>query len=111
MRRAWLVLLIAVIAVGAFFVGRRLLRKSAPDAPVPVELVERRDIAVTVDATGTVEPISLVEVKSKASGQIVRMPIEVGSVVRPGDLLAQIDSSDVRNQYDQALASLQAAQA
>jgi len=73
--------------------------------------VERRDIALTIEATGTVEPIDLVEVKSKASGQIVRMPVQVGSVVRRGDLLAQIDPRDVQNQYAQALAALRAAQA
>ncbi len=111
MRRASLYLLVGALAICALFLGRRFLRQSAPDAPVALEMVQRRDIAVTVDATGTVEPVSLVEVKSKASGQIVRMPVEVGSVVRPGDLLAQIDSADVRNQYDQAFASLQAAQA
>lgn len=111
MRRVVLYILAGVIAVSALILGRRFLAKPTPEAPVALELVERRDIAVTVEATGTVEPVSLVEVKSKASGQIVRMPVEVGSVVGPGDLLAQIDSADVRNQYDQAFASLQAAQA
>ena len=66
-----------------------------------IEPVERRDIALTIEATGTVEPIDLVEVKSKASGQIVRMPVQVGSTVRTGELLAQIDTRDVQNQYDQ----------
>src|SRR5206468_4863378 len=70
----------------------------------------RRDIALTIEATGTVEPIDLVEVKSKASGQIVRMPVQVGSKVRAGDLLAQIDTRDVQNQYNQTLAALKAAQ-
>src|SRR5882672_4308469 len=73
--------------------------------------VERRDIALSIQATGTVEPIDLVEVKSKASGQIIRMPVQVGSFVQRGALLAQIDPRDVQNQYDQALAALQAAQA
>jgi len=66
---------------------------------------------MTIDATGTVEPIDLVEVKSKASDRFVKMAVQVGSVVRTGDLLAQIDPRDVRNQYDQALAALRAAQA
>ncbi|HYR52703.1 MAG TPA: efflux RND transporter periplasmic adaptor subunit [Candidatus Dormibacteraeota bacterium] len=73
--------------------------------------VERRDIALSIQATGTVEPIDLVEVKSKASGQIIRMPVQVGSFVQKGALLAQIDPRDVQNQYDQALAALRAAQA
>jgi HlyD family secretion protein len=72
--------------------------------------VERRDITVSAQANGTVEPINIVEVKSKASGQIVRMPVDVGSMVKPGDLLVQIDTRDVQNQYNQALADLRSAQ-
>ena len=73
--------------------------------------VERRDIVVDAEATGVVEPINVIEVKSKASGQIERMPVETGSRVKPGDLLVQVDTRDVRNQYNQALADLRAAQA
>src|SRR5687768_16220522 len=39
------------------------------------------------------------------------MPVEIGSTVEPGDLLAQIDTRDVQNQYDQVLSALQAARA
>ena len=72
---------------------------------------ERLDIVVDAEATGVVEPINVVEVKSKASGQIVQMPVETGSQVKPGELLVQVDTRDVRNQYSQALADVRAAQA
>ena len=49
--------------------------------------------------------------KSKASGLITKMPVETGTLVKPGDLLVQIDTRDVQNQYDQAEADLDAAQA
>ncbi len=99
------VVLVAAAAL-AFVRNRR-----HPATAVVTEAVGRHDIALSIEATGTVEPIDLVEVKSKASGQITRMPVQVGSVVRAGALLAQIDTRDVRNQYDQALAALRAAQA
>jgi len=99
--------LVAVVAVG--FLARGIF-KPKPKVAVPFETVERRDITMTVEATGTVEPVDLVEVKSKASGQILKMPVQVGSVVKRGDLLAQIDKVDVQNQYDQAAAALRAAQ-
>lgn len=86
-------------------------KKGVDASEIPYEAVARRDISLTVEATGTVEPIDLVEVKSKASGQIVQMPVQVGSLVRKGDLLAQIDTRDVRNSYSQSLAALRAAQA
>ena len=57
-----------------------------------------------------VEPINVVEVKSKASGMITKMPVETGTLVKPGDLLVQIETRDVQNQYDQAAAALAAAQ-
>lgn len=93
----------------AALAGCGLFQKKAEEAPLQTATVEKRTIALSVEATGTVEPIDLVEVKSKASGQIVRMPVEVGSVVQRGDLLAQIDKVDVQNSYDQAAAALEAA--
>lgn len=109
-RLAALTLAVIVLAAIGYLGHGRLQRRSGP-IPVTVEEVQRRDIAVTIEATGTVEPIDLIEVKSKASGQILRMPVAVGSVVRAGDLLAQIDTVDVQNQYDQSQAALRAAQA
>jgi HlyD family secretion protein len=91
--------------------GCGLLKRGGKQPSVTTEAAARRDIAVTIEATGVVEPVDLVEVKSKASGQILRMPVEVGSVVRVGDLLAQIDTVDVQNQYEQAYAAERAAQA
>jgi HlyD family secretion protein len=73
--------------------------------------VGRQTIVLDATASGAVEPINVVEVKSKASGQITRMPVETGSNVRPGDLLVQLDTRDVQNQYDQAEADLNAADA
>jgi HlyD family secretion protein len=109
MQRLWMLLLLAAVVAAVF--GRGLLRGGAAGLAIPSETVELRDIVVTIEATGVVEPIDLVEVKSKASGQILRMPVEVGSEVDSGDLLAQIDTVDVQNQYEQALASERAAQA
>jgi HlyD family secretion protein len=71
--------------------------------------VERRTIVVQAEATGVIEPINVVEVKSRSSGQVIEMPIETGSLVRPGDLIVQLDTRDVQNQYDQAKADLDAA--
>jgi HlyD family secretion protein len=72
--------------------------------PLPVADVTRGDIAVRVQATGTVETIDPVEIKSKAGGAITQLPVEVGSVVQARSLLAQIDPRDVRNKFDQAAA-------
>ncbi|MBA3403686.1 MAG: efflux RND transporter periplasmic adaptor subunit [Gemmatimonadaceae bacterium] len=76
---------------------------------IPVELVTRQTIVVDAQATGVVEPINVIEVKAKSSGQIVAMPVETGTLLKPGDLLVQLDTRDTRNAYSQAKADLDAA--
>lgn len=78
---------------------------------VQTALVTHRTIVIDAEATGSVEPITVVEVKSKASGLITKMPVETATLVKPGDLLVQIDTRDVQNQYNQADADLKASQA
>jgi HlyD family secretion protein len=78
---------------------------------VQTALVTRRDIIVDAQANGVIEPITIIEVKSKASGVITQMPVETGTHVNPGDLIVQIDTRDVQNRYDQAKAQLDAAEA
>lgn len=72
--------------------------------------VERRTIIVQAEASGVIEPINVVEVKSRSSGQVIEMPVETGTLVRPGDLIVQLDTRDVQNSYDQAKADLDAAE-
>src|SRR3989449_4866928 len=109
-QRPLVLALVALAAIAAVLLVRGARHRSGAQEVRAVP-VERRDIALTIEATGTVEPIDLVEVKSKASGQIVKMPVQVGSFVKRGALLAQIDPRDVQNQYNQALAALKAAEA
>ena len=98
---------LGLAAIGFLACGRGN-RQAANIQTAPVT---RQTIVIDAQAAGTVEPINVVEVKSKASGVITRMPVETGSAVRPGDLLAQIDTRDVQNQYNQALADVRAADA
>ena len=72
--------------------------------------VERRTIIVQAEATGIIEPINVVEVKSRSSGQITEMPVETGTLVRPGALIVQLDTRDVQNQFDQSKAELEASE-
>src|SRR5262245_11122645 len=73
--------------------------------------ISRGDLSAQVSATGKIEPISKVEVKSKASGQIIVMPVEEGDRVERGSLIARIDETETRNAYEQALADLEVAKA
>jgi HlyD family secretion protein len=84
-------------------------KKKEAGLTIPLEPVTRQTIVVDAEATGVVEPINVIEVKSKSSGQIVAMPVETGTFVKPGDLLVQLDTRDTRNSYAQAKADLDAA--
>ena len=86
-------------------------RNNNKPLPVATATVQRRDIVIDAQASGAVEPIAIVEVKSKASGVITRVPVETGTMVKPGDLLVQVDTRDVNNQLEQSKADLDAAQA
>lgn len=100
-------LLAAALLVAAAACGRN--KEKAP--AIQTATVARRDIIVDAQATGVIEPITIIEVKSKASGMITKMPVETGTLVGPGDLLVQVDTRDVQNKYDQARADLDAAEA
>jgi HlyD family secretion protein len=84
------------------------------EAPAPVYQaipVERRSITVSVQAAGTVQPDTLVEVKSKASGEILDLKVETGQQVQRNALLVRIDQRTARNSVNQAEAQLQVARA
>jgi HlyD family secretion protein len=81
------------------------------DAPLyEAAAVERRSIEVSVGSSGIVEPLTTVEVKSKASGEVLELLIDTGDFANEGTLLVRIDPRTVRNRLAQAEAELKAAQ-
>lgn len=70
-----------------------------------------RDITVQVEAAGTVEPVTTVEVRSKASGEIFEMSVEVGDEVRAGEMLLKVDPRVPEASLRQAIADSALAQA
>ena len=73
--------------------------------------VVREDLRITAEATGQLEPLRQVEVKSKASGEILELLVDTGDQVEAGALMARIDPREVENAYNQAVADLDVAQA
>jgi HlyD family secretion protein len=83
---------------------------AAADRHAGVRASRAPRLEVTAEAAGLIEPIRLVEVKSKASGEILRLRSRAATRSR-GDLLGQVDPRDVRNALAQAQADLDVAQA
>lgn len=71
--------------------------------------VRSATIEVGVSSAGVVEPLATVEVKSKASGEVLELFVETGDFVKEGTLMVRIDPRTVQNRLDQSDAELKAA--
>jgi len=74
----------------------------APALSVSIVAASRGDIAVNLDALGTVTPLATVAVKSRVNGQIMAVKYREGQMVRQGELLAEIDRRPYQAQLVQA---------
>lgn len=99
------------LALALLLVAAACDRQKQQTLPIETAPVTRRTIVSEATASGQVEPINVIEVKSKSSGQITALPVETGSNVQPGDLLIQLDPRDVNQQLAQAVADSVAAAA
>jgi HlyD family secretion protein len=118
MGKKWIIICIiavSVIGVGGFLLYDRLLSSTRDESTSPANLrvatVERGDIDVVIDATGTIEPLNIVEVSSKASGRILSLTVEEGDSVEKDDVIARIETTYVAVDLEQAEADLRASQA
>ncbi len=110
--RMWiLVVVLAGLGCLAFFTIKALTHTPTVIDPERLARAERTDLARTVVATGKIEPTTRVEVKSKASGIILKLPVNVGDVVRQGQVICELDQNDLLPRVQQARAALSMAQA
>ena len=101
------IIAIVIIAMGIFF----YLRGNGNNMAYKTEKVSRGEINALVTATGTVNAVTTVSVGTQVSGTIKRLMVDYNSPVKKGQLLAQIDPSNVQAQVDQANANLWSAKA
>lgn len=112
----WLAIPCAAAIGGWFYWHADSTRSAAPryrTAPV-----ERRDVRVTISASGTIEPEEIVDVGAQVAGRITAFghapgsdqPIDYGSVVEPGTILARIDDALFVEEVELAKADLAEAQ-
>ena len=101
------VVAVAMVAFAAFyFVG------SGTSAPTYMTAkVERGNLRNTVTATGALQAVTTVQVGSQASGTISALYVDFNSVVKKGQVIAQLDPSVLKAQVDQSRANLQQARA
>ncbi len=79
--------------------------------PSKLAKVEKGDLAKSVVATGKIQPVTNVEVKSKASGIVQSLLVDYGDSVKKGQILAELDKQQILAQVNQQRATLEAAEA
>lgn len=79
--------------------------------PTKLAKVERGDLAKSVVATGKVEPITKVEIKSKASGIVKKLLVDAGDRVKKGQILCELDREEIQAQVNSAKAQSLASEA
>jgi HlyD family secretion protein len=109
-RRVVAAVVVAVVALGTYAYAV-MARPSVEFDPSRVAVVERGDLARSVVATGRIEPISKVEIKSKANGIIKELLVEVNDRVAPGQVLAVLDKDNLEARSREARAALAGAEA
>ena len=111
-RKWWYIGAGVVLLVGGAAAGFATLSGASPIAdPSKMAVAEQGTMVRSVVATGKIEPITKVEIKSKANGIIKALHVDVDSVVKPNDVLVELDREQLEATLRGAEANLQAARA
>ncbi len=112
MKKHWK-LLVAVLALLVLLAGAAQVvggRNQEPGKDLDVTAVKRGDLQVEVTETGSLEPVSQVEVKSKVSGRVLQVQVEEGDRVTPGQVIARLEIPELLSQRDQMSSQLRQAE-
>src|SRR6185312_20799 len=107
-RHVWrfvIVAIVAVVVLAAFISSRK------GSVPVRYDRVSKQDLVTSISTNGKVEPIQNFEAHSPAPTTVRKIYVREGQKVKAGDLLMQLEDSDVRAQAARAQAQLKGAEA
>jgi len=107
----WIAPTVLILIGIGIFAAKSLWTKPVKIDPEKLAKVERIDLVKSVVATGKIQPETQVEVKSKASGIIRKLPVNVGDVVRQGQVICELDQNDLLPALRQQQAALHVAEA
>lgn len=102
-----LALLAVILLVVIWLLWKLVFGKDENEVVYTTEVVSRGDIENLVTATGTLQPRDYVDVGAQVSGQLKKLHVDVGSEVKAGDLLAEIDATVYAAKVDATRAQLQ----
>lgn len=112
MKKAVAAVIVAGLALGGLFWWRTESAATTPETEAPtLEAAKRGPIRQTVDCNGRIVSNLDVEIKCRASGEIVKLPFDISDPVKKGDLLLELDPKDQERLLQQAQATLHASEA
>ncbi len=106
-----IILVSAIVGITIFFLYSNGSDSGMNKVKFKEVIVERGTFQIIVMANGVVKSIDRIEIKSKASGEIVELPVEEGDFISQGDLIARLDQKDERAEVAQAQADFDIAKA
>src|ERR1051325_9759793 len=105
MKKIYLYVLITIVVLGT--VGHLWLSRSASKDPrYRTEKVSRGSVVIQVRATGVINPVKTVQVGSQVSGTISKINVDFNSVVKKGEVIAEIDPTFLQASVNEAQANL-----
>jgi HlyD family secretion protein len=102
-------LILVGLLVVAFFLVRNFVRVPFSAFAPEFATVRRGDLIVPITASGNIRPASVTNIKSEASGEVIRLPFEPDQYVKKGDLIVQLDETDESRNVQRATAEYQRA--
>lgn len=101
----------SVIVLGIIgFIILKVFKKNDKELVIRTYVVDNYTVENTVTATGTIQPLEQVEVGTQVSGEIDKIFVDYNSVVKKGQLLAELDKSNLLENLRQAEASVRSAE-
>ena len=110
-RRGWLYGLLALIVIGASLAGYQWYAGSPAKIDYTTVPAAAADLTVAVSATGTLQPLTQVDISSQLSGVVRSVSVNENQQVKKGDVLAALDTTKLEVQIERAQASAKAAAA
>lgn len=108
--RLWIILgVVGVVLIGAFF-GWRRLQAGGNEEEVRTAVVERGTLRVSVSASGRIQPEAQVDLSFDVPGEVAEVAVELGDPVEAGQLLAQMETTELERAVTQAELNLRQAQ-
>ena len=99
------IVIIIAIVVGSILLFFSFRPREKETVNYEVFEVKKGDIRNTITATGTIEPITQVEVGTQVSGTIARILVDYNSEVKKGELIAELDKTVLESEYESQLAT------